>query len=312
MSSHLLSVVMPTHNRADQLEGAARSVLEQCAVEIELVIVDDASSDHTTTVTDRLSSDRRVRVLRNEQSVGPGAARNQGIRVTRGDLLGFCDDDDAWLPRAASTLTDCLSDRAELGAVTSWHRVVHDGTARCVDFRGPLEFGPDELLWFNVVALPFGIVRRSHFDEDPAFDETLPPCEDWDLWLRCAQARPIAAVPSVLYEYRQHGGPRVTTKGSRGRQAFVEKHWSEMTPACRVYHRACLAHEASGRSAMAGTLASSATGAPVAAAFAGAVLGTTDVAASWGIRRADPGLASRAVVRLLSLDPARRGRRAAG
>ena len=85
----LLSVVMPTHDRADQLERAARSVLDQDGTEIELVIVDDASSDGTPEVTDRLAADRRVQVVRNEQAIGPGAARNKGIAQARGDLLGL-------------------------------------------------------------------------------------------------------------------------------------------------------------------------------------------------------------------------------
>ncbi len=301
----LLSVVMPTHDRSDQLEQAARSVLAQEGTEIELVIVDDASTDDTPRVIDRLAEDRRVRVVHNDQAFGPGAARNKGIAQARGDLLGFCDDDDAWLPRAAGTLAGHLASHAELGVVTSWHRVVHDMTGRRVDYRGPLAFGADDLLWFNVVALPFGVVRRGHFGDDLAFDEKLPPCEDWDLWLRCAQLRPIAAVPQVLYEYHQHGGQRVTKEGSGdhgGRQSFVDKHWSAMTPACRAYHRACIVHQSSGRGAMLSDLATSAVSAPLAACFAATVLATADTAAAIGIRRGDPALPSRAMLRVLAHD----------
>jgi GT2 family glycosyltransferase len=257
-------------------------------------------------VTDRLVEDRRVRAVRNRQSDGPGAARNKGIAAARGDLLGFCDDDDAWLPGAAGTLVEYLAARADLGVVTSWHRVVHDVTGRKVDYRGPLVFGAHDLLWFNVVALPFGIIRRSHFADDLSFDEKLPTCEDWDLWLRCAQLRPIASVPQVLYEYHQHGGERVTKEGSRhrgGRQFFVDKHGSEMTPACRAYHRASIAHQAVGRGAMLRELAASARSDPLASAFAATVLATADTAASVGIRRGDPGLPSRAMLRVLAHAP---------
>ena len=275
------------------------------------MVVDDASSDDTPAVTDRLAADPRVQVVRNERAIGPGAARNKGIGAARGDLLGFCDDDDAWLPGAAHTLVGYLRSHADLGAVTAWHRVVHDVTGRSVDYRGPLAFGADELLWFNVVALPFGIVRRSHFAGDLSFDEKLPPCEDWDLWLRCAQLRPIAAVPQVLYEYHQHGGERVTKEGSGdrgGRQAFVDKHIAAMTPACLTYHRALLAHLAAGRGAMGRELLSSVRTAPLASGLAAAVLATGDAAGALGIRRGDPGLASRATVRLLAADRSGRHR----
>ncbi len=300
----LLSVVMPTHDRRDHLERAARSVLDQRGAEIELVVVDDASSDGTPAVTGRLAEDSRVRVVRNDRAIGPGAARNKGIGVARGDLLGFCDDDDAWLPGAAGTLVGYLESHADLGVVTSWHRVVHDGTGRRVDYRGPLVFGADDLLWFNVVALPFGIIRRSHFADDLCFDEKLLPGEDWDLWLRCAQLRPIAAVPQVLYEYHQHRGQRVTKEGFAdldGHRAFVDKHIAAMSPACLTYHRATLAHEAEGRAAMGRELLASARTGPLAAGLAGAVLATAGTASSLGIRRGDPGLASRATVRLLTL-----------
>jgi hypothetical protein len=304
----LLSVVMPTHDRATQLERAARSVLDQDGADVELVIVDDASSDDTSAVTDRLSADPRVRVVRNDRAVGPGAARNRGIAEARGELLGFCDDDDAWLPGAATTLVGYLDAHRHLGSVTSWHQVVHDGSGRSVVYRGPLEFGAADLLWFNVVALPFGVLRRSHFADDLSFDEALPPCEDWDLWLRCAQLRPIAAVPQVLYEYHQHGGERVTKEGSGdrgGRQAFIDKHRSAMTPACRTYHRATLAHQTEGRGAMLRQLASAARADPVTTGFAAGILATADAGARTGIRHGDPGRASRAMLRLLAHEPGR-------
>ena len=115
MPTHLLSVVMPTHNRAGLLERAARSVLDQDVTDIELVIVDDASTDATSDVADRLSCDRRVTVLHNPESLGPGGSRNRGIAAARGDLLGFCDDDDTWLPGAATTVLDRFDDDPRVG-----------------------------------------------------------------------------------------------------------------------------------------------------------------------------------------------------
>jgi hypothetical protein len=296
MGTGLLSVVMPTHNRPDRLERAAHSVLTQLDAELELVIVDDASSDRTPEVTDRLSSDPRVHVVRTTESVGPGAARNRGIAAASGDFLGFCDDDDAWLPGAAGILIGHLEAHPELGVVTSWHRVIQDHSGRT-------DYTADEMLWFNFVALPFGIIRRSHFVDDLSFDESLPPCEDWDLWLRCAQHRPVHTVPHVLYDYHQHGGDRVTKEGSGdrgGRQAFFDKHASEMTASCRIYHRAAIAHQTAGRVAMLKELASD-LASPVAAAFAASVLSASKATATLGIRRRDPGLSSRAMHRLLTM-----------
>ena len=302
MPSQLLSVVMPTHNRPEQLERAVASVLSQQIPEIELVIVDDASSDQTPEITDRLATDHRVRVVRNAEPLGPSGARNAGIAVARGDLLGFCDDDDEWLPGAANILMGALEDNGELGVVTSWHRVVHDLTGKWVEYRGPTDFGADELLWFNFVALPFAIIRRSYFADDLSFDPRLRTCEDWDVWLRCAQIRPIKAVSQVLYIYHQHGGSRVTNEGAGipgSRPEFLEKHTSSMTPACRIYHQAVIAAEDAGRRAMLMEFAHASSTTPVAAGLAASVLATSYATSTIGMRRHDPGLPGRVVQRMV-------------
>lgn len=302
LNTRLLSAVLPTHNRPELLERAANSVLSQVGTDVELVIVDDASDDHTHVVAERLAQDPRVKLVHNSESIGPGAARNKGIAVASGDMLGFCDDDDEWLPGAAAVLVGYLEADKELGVVTSWHQVAHDGTGRTADYRGPLKFGVNELLWFNFVALPFGIIRRSSFPDGLVFDASLPPCEDWDMWLRCARVRPIEVVPRVLYSYHQHGGDRVTKVGSGnrgGRQAFLDKHAAAMTEACQAYHRAVIAEQTDGRGAMIKSLLTSGSGSPAAAGYAGSILASGLVASTVGMRRRDPALASRIMYRLL-------------
>ncbi len=136
-------------------------------------------------------------------------------------------------------MVERLDADSDVGVVTSWHQVVQDATGRVTLYRGPLGFGANELLWFNFVALPFGVIRRTLFPDDLAMDTALPSCEDWDLWLRCAQAHPIATLAQPLYAYHQHADDRVTRVGSGdriGRQGFLDKHASSMSPSCRRYH----------------------------------------------------------------------------
>ena len=303
MTSHLVSVVMPTHERPTLLERAARSVLDQAGVEVELVIVDDASADGTPETTGRLAEDGRVTALRNDRSLGPSGARNAGIARARGDILVFVDDDDAVLPGALARMVAALGADPDLGAVTTWYRVVHETRGRTVEFRGPATFGADELLWFNFVGIPFVMIRRDSFADDIRFDPALPVSEDWDVWLRCAQERPFGVVPESLYSYHQHGGARVTTVAadvSTGFGAFLEKHGPSMTPGCRAYHRAVIAGHAGGRTAIGRSLATSAGHTPVAATWAGTVLAGGYAASTIGTRRGDPGLPSRLMYRLLA------------
>ena len=301
MPADLLSVVMPTRNRPERLLRAAESVLSQEAGDIELVVVDDASTDDTPEVLDRLACDDRVTVVHNAESLGPGGSRNQGIAASRGNLLGFCDDDDTWLPGTATAVLAAFADDQEVGVLTGWHRVVHDPDGRTALFRGPSHYGAGQLVWFDFVGVPFGVIRRELFEPGLAVDPQLPSCEDWDLWLRCAQVRPIRTLPRVVYAYHQHGGTRVTREGSAfyiGRQRFIQKHAESMSPACRLYHELVAAQLTGGRKGVAEQLGAE-WRTPLGAGLAATVLAVSGAASSIGTRRHDPGLPARTVARLL-------------
>jgi hypothetical protein len=291
---------MPTHNRSARLERAARSVLDQRDVELELVIVDDASSDDTSDVAERLATDPRVRVLRNADTLGPGGSRNRGIGASGGDLLGFCDDDDTWLPGAAAAVVQRMEEAPEVGLVTAWHEVVHDQSGRRVLFRGPVNFGAAELLWFDLIAVPFGVIRRYKFPDDLSVDADLPSCEDWDLWLRCAQMQPISTVARALYSYHQHADGRVTRGDSApvlGRRGFLQRHRNAMSPSCRIYHELVIAQLSSGRPGVVSQMTDRGR-TPAAMAFAASVLAAGSVASAIGVRRGDPALPARMMRRL--------------
>jgi glycosyltransferase involved in cell wall biosynthesis len=306
--TELLSVVMPTRDRPDALERAARSVLAQDGP-LELVVVDDASGDATVAVVDRLRhDDRRVVALRNEVALGPMLARNVGLQQARGELVGFCDDDDEWLPGAARAVVGHLRDHPALGLASSWHLVSHDD-GHSVPFRGPLEYGERHLLWQNLIGLPFGVVRRNAFSFEIAFDPDMRTGEDWDLWLRCAQERPVSTLAAVCYRYAQHGGARVTKALDAqiaGRRHFLDKHGSSMTPACRLYHETVLVALASGRRASLEHLARQVPNAPRDAVTVARVLASSSLASGRGIRRGDPGLQARQMVGLVDRQPGSR------
>jgi hypothetical protein len=294
---------MPTHDRAAEVVRAAASVLEQDVDALELVVVDDSSSDGTAEVLDALADgDRRVRVVRTEECVGPCVARNRGLAVARGELVAFCDDDDAWLPGVGRAVMGFLDSHPGVVAASSWHLVHHADDGATAVFRGPLRYGSRQLLWQNFVALPFSVVRRGALSFEVGFDPDLPTGEDWDLWLRCSQEGPVCTVPVVGYRYTQHGGARVT-RGSAaqatGRRNFLAKHGAAMSGRCRLFHQAVLAGYDGGRQAMLRQLRPG-RGRPAAdAAAVGFLLGTSAAAARAGQRRGDPGLQARLMASLL-------------
>jgi hypothetical protein len=98
------------------------------------------------------------------------------------------------------------------------------------------------MLWTNFAGMTsLGIVRRSMFDTDPFFDQTVEPCEDWDYWVRCAGEAEVATMPQVLCQVIFHGETQSTfdrARVTRGRTRFVAKHRADMTADCRAYHEA--------------------------------------------------------------------------
>ena len=304
---------MPTRNRAGQVQQAAATVLEQDVAPLELVIVNDASTDETSAVLDELAQrDRRVRVVESSEALGPCAARNLGLAQAGGELVAFCDDDDGWLPGVGRVVLDYLDTHRDAGAVSSWHMVAHAGSDATAVFRGPLSYGVAELLWQNVIALPFAVVRRTVLSFEVGFDPDLPTGEDWDLWLRCAQERAVHTVPYVGYRYTQHGAARVTRTAdaqATGRRNFLAKHGPSMTSRCRLYHEAVLAGYADGRRGMTRCLRSAGLRRAPDAAFVGALLAGSSWASRAGQRRGDPGLQARLMASVVGRNrPSRVGR----
>lgn len=194
-----VTVVIPTRDRRPLLTAhALPSALGQEGVELEVVVVDDASQDGTVEHL-RSLGDERVRVVRHERPRRAAAARNSGIRAARGRWIALLDDDDAWAP---SKLRRQLA--AADGADARWAyagAVVFSTDAptyalplpAAAEIAAALERG-------NVV--PGGtsnvLVQTALVREAGLFDETLPFCDDWDMWLRLARGACPAVVDDVL------------------------------------------------------------------------------------------------------------------
>jgi glycosyltransferase involved in cell wall biosynthesis len=207
MTAPEVSVIIPTRNRWSMLSAhALPSALAQEDVELEIVVVDDASSDGTAEHVEALG-DSRIRLVRNETNRRLPASRNAGTDVARGTWLAFLDDDDIWSPRKLRAQLDAAS-----GSGASWvyaQCVVVDGDLRPLDlhpFPAPAELAA---LLRGGNHVPGGgsnvIVRATTFEEIGRFDESLHFFEDWDLWLRLAQTTLPVPCPEVLVARVEHG-----------------------------------------------------------------------------------------------------------
>jgi len=202
-----VSVVVPTRNRSRLLATTLRSVLWQRDVELEVVVVEDASTDDTAEMVTGLA-DPRVTLVRRDAPRGPSTARNEGAERARGEWLAFCDDDDVWAPDKVAVQVAAAE---EGGRDWAYVGSVNVGGALEVVSGGPPP-EPEEVVAalprYN--AVPGGgsnvILRRPLLEHLGGFDERLPPCEDWELWIRLAREAPPAFVRRPLMGYRLHGG----------------------------------------------------------------------------------------------------------
>jgi len=202
----LVSVIIPTHNRAHLLQRTLESVLKQSTENLEVIVVDDGSTDGSGALA--AAMDPRVSVLRNPEPAGVSVARNRGIASASGEWIAFCDDDDLWAP---NKLQQQLTAADAAGA--NW---VYAGDVNVDDQLRVLSGGPPPDPAAVMARLPRSnplasggsnvVVRSNILAEVGTFDPTLRRTEDWDLWIRIASKGPPACVREPLVAYRFHRG----------------------------------------------------------------------------------------------------------
>ena len=207
-----ISVIMACYNAEAYVRQAVESVLEQTYPDIELIVVDDGSTDRSREML--ASFGERVRVL-TQMNAGPYPARNNGITHASGGFVAFLDADDWWAPNCLAKLHASLDAHPDAAvAYCGWQNVGLPGR------RGEPHVPPDyealdKLEAFLRAAAPWPIhaalVRRARLAEARGFDTQWRTCMDYDLWLRIGSIHPIVRVPEVLAFYRFHTAGQITS-----------------------------------------------------------------------------------------------------
>ncbi len=192
-----VSVIIPTYNRAWCLREAVDSALAQNFRGFELIVVDDGSTDETPQALQGYGS--AIRAMRQENR-GVSAARNAGVAAAGADLIAFLDSDDAWLPAKLACQVEFFEQHPESLICQTEERWVKNGRrvnpARRHRKRGGVIFEPS--LELCLVSPSAVMLRRELFDRVGLFDERLPACEDYDLWLRVSCRFPVALIDTPL------------------------------------------------------------------------------------------------------------------
>ena len=236
LPNSLISVIMPCFNAAPYLRQAAGSALSQSYRNVELILVDDGSTDDSPAIARELAAlhPDRITLLRCNRE-GPYPARNRGLAHARGEWVAFLDADDYWSTDFLDKLHGALVQSGAALAYCGWQNV---GAAdRTNDPYVPPDYEQgDKLEMFLRAASPWPIhaalVRKSVIDDVHGFDTSLATCMDYDLWLRIGATLRIVRVPEVLAYYRFHAGGQITSK--QWRQAenvwLVKKKFAAASP----------------------------------------------------------------------------------
>jgi glycosyltransferase involved in cell wall biosynthesis len=197
VKSPQVSVVIPTFNRAWCLREALDSVLAQDFRGFELIVVDDGSTDDTPQMLGAYGES--IRLLRQENR-GVSAARNAGVAAAQGDLIAFLDSDDIWLPGKLARQVEFFRRHPEALICQTEERWVKNGRrvnpGRRHRKRGGMIFEPS--LELCLVSPSAVMLRRELLSRVGLFDERLPACEDYDLWLRVSCRFPIELIETPL------------------------------------------------------------------------------------------------------------------
>jgi glycosyltransferase involved in cell wall biosynthesis len=203
-----ISVIIPAYNYGRFVREAIDSALAQTYPALEVIVVDDGSTDDTAQIL--VGYGDRIRVIR-QQNQGVAAARNAGIAAARGEYLAFLDSDDVWKPRKLEHDIVRFKADPDLGLVHCGTETV-DNTGRIlfVSLDGMEGWVATDLLRLDhqVIAAPGSgtAVPKRVAEEIGLFDPALQPSDDWDFCYRVATRYRVGFVPEVLVRYRLHGG----------------------------------------------------------------------------------------------------------
>lgn len=237
--SSLVSVIIPTYNRAFFIERAINSVLTQTVEDLEIIVVDDGSTDETRRIVSSLQSkDERVRCIRHEVSKGSMASRNTGIKAARGEIVGFLDSDDEYLPTFLEREIQAFStanDRIGVVHCDCYVRIENTGEMRRFgvpklkgDVYRQLLRGPGPM--FQGM-----LVRREYFDEIGYLDdEHSSGFDEWEAAISLSKVCEFEFVDEPLFVYCRHDQPTISgdgTGGAAGYVRIVRKHLDEITEA---------------------------------------------------------------------------------
>lgn len=207
-ASPLVSVVIPTRNRTALLARAIQSVRQQTYENLEIIVVDDASTDDTQKIVGGLA-DPRIRYIRHDVNRGGPAARNTGILAARGEYIAFLDDDDEWESVKTEAQLRFLEDQNYDAVLCT----SDEHGARLSKFEGKKMIDLEDLRRGRFTAGGTGVLMaKADVMKRTLFDEDLPRYQDWDVFIRIGQKYRIGYLNKPFIRYNEGAHERISNK----------------------------------------------------------------------------------------------------
>lgn len=241
MDKVLVSCIIPTHNRQKLLPRAIKSILNQSYTNLEIIIVNDASTDDTLQVIDEYKKlDSRIKCITNDTPKGGSGARNIGITHSHGKYIALLDDDDEFMPDKIENQLNFLTNNPKYKMVYGGSIIItkeHKKIRRIPKYSFA---GANYILGiYCQFSPPTALIDKDCFTRCGLFDESLPAYQDWDMWLRISKDYKIASTKDVVcYIHQEHELPRIGLKKDAvaGYIAFRDKHYSTLSISQKILH----------------------------------------------------------------------------
>lgn len=246
MTPPQVSVVIPAYNAEATILSAVQSVLDQTCASIEVLVIDDGSTDATRARLATLTDDR-LRVFSSDNQ-GVATARNRGMRIARGEFISFLDADDLWTRDKLERQLRALGDQPAAGAAYSWTAFVDERARFLFPKRPQYAEGnvyANLLMNFFLASGSNVLARRRCLEALDGFDRDFQPVEDWEYWLRVARRWPFVVVRSYQVLYRLRAGSASPTNVERYAERIrtvVERELEHAPPELRERVGECLAN----------------------------------------------------------------------
>jgi len=246
-----VSVIIPIYNRAHMIGRAIQSVSKQSYQDFELIIVDDGSTDNTDEVVKEFQQkDKRITYIKHDKNKGGSAARNTGIKASKGKYIAFLDSDDEWLPEKLEKQVKLINRKNNCKI-----RIVGSGAIYILDREGKKEcfyIKPTNnknifISFLKGEYVPLGgsmfLIDKYVFNECGLFDESLVlrhgGQQDYEMWLRIAKKYHYCQIEDYLVKYYLHSGKRITdskiAKKVKSIEYIIEKYKDDYKKYPNIY-----------------------------------------------------------------------------